>query len=257
MSTIKQSKINTLLSSLPSGIVIKSSWLTNQGYDLNLQKRYRNSNWFTSIGNGAMIRTGDQVTIEGGIYSLQHQSNLSVHIAGRTALTYLGKSHYLEFSPKKVTLFGVGKENLPKWFTRHEWGVLIDYHPTGLLPFNLGLENYTFKNFSIKISSPTRAIMEFIYLAHDEQDLMGCLEVMEGLNNLRPSQVQVLLDQCQSIKVKRLFMFIADKVGHAWFKHLKIETIDLGKGKRSFVKNGVYNEKYQITIPKELSNYGK
>jgi hypothetical protein len=52
-------------------------------------------------------------------------------------------------------------------------------------------------------------------------------------------------------------MFMAEKVGYSWFKNLKIETIDLCKGKRSIVENGVYDDKYQISIPKELAEYGK
>ena len=49
---------------------------------------------------------------------------------------------------------------------------------------------------------------------------------------------------------------MAEKVGHSWFKHLHLDKIDLGIGKRSIVKNGVYDGKYQITIPKELAEYG-
>ena len=257
MSTQTQTKINKLLSTLPAGIVLQSSWLTEQGYSLDLQKRYRKSHWLTAIGTGAMIRNSDQVTLEGAVYTLQKQSSLSVHPGGRTALSYLGKAHFLELSTKKVSLFGLRTEYLPKWFTGYDWGVTIDYHPTAFLPPDLGLEPYEFKSFSIKISGAVRAMMECLYLAPEEQDLMECLQVMEGLNNVRPNQVQVLLEQCQSIKVKRLFLFMVEKVGHSWLKYLKTDKIDLGKGKRSIVKNGVYDDKYQITIPKELADYGK
>jgi hypothetical protein len=59
------------------------------------------------------------------------------------------------------------------------------------------------------------------------------------------------------VKVKRLFMYMAEKAGHSWFTYIDLKNIDLGKGKRSIVKNGVYNAKYQITIPRELEEYGK
>ena len=52
-------------------------------------------------------------------------------------------------------------------------------------------------------------------------------------------------------------MYMAEKAGHEWFKHIDRTKIDLGKGKRSVVKNGVYDAKYKITIPKELEEYGK
>ena len=79
MSTERKSKLNNLLSSQPSGTVLSSAWLAEQGYSLDLQKRYRKSQWFDSIGTGALIRHGDQVDYLGGIYALQSQLGLSVH----------------------------------------------------------------------------------------------------------------------------------------------------------------------------------
>lgn len=79
---------------------------------------------------------------------------------------------------------------------------------------------------------------------------------MENLNSLRPDMVQLLLEQCTSVKVKRLFMYMAEKAGHAWFQYIKTDNIDYGDGKRSIVKNGVYIPKYQITVPKELEANG-
>lgn len=46
----------------------QSLWLVQQGYSPDLQKRYRNSEWFTSIGTGTIIRSGDKVDYEGAIY---------------------------------------------------------------------------------------------------------------------------------------------------------------------------------------------
>ena len=50
---------------------------------------------------------------------------------------------------------------------------------------------------------------------------------------------------------------MAEKAKHNWFDYLDIEKIDLGKGKRSIVKNGEFVEKYGITVPKELEANGK
>ena len=94
--------------------------------------------------------------------------------------------------------------------------------------------------------------MECLYLVPKYQDLSECYELMEGLNNLRPKEVQKLLEACTSVKVKRLFLFLADKVGHVWLKHIDFNQIDLGKGKRSIIKGGTYIPKYQITVNNEL-----
>lgn len=254
MSTDSKLKINQLLSSHPSGIVYLSSWLVKQGYSLDLQKRYRKSDWFTSIGTGAMIRSGEDVGYEGAIYALQKQAGLFIHPGGKTALALLGKLHYLELSQKRVSLFGGKSERLPVWCVRYDWGIKLDYHSSSFLPPDIGLTEIELKTFSIKVSNAARALMECLYLAPKKQTLLECYQLMEGLNNLRPDLVQNLLENCTSIKVKRLFLYMAEKASHSWFPHIKTKTMDLGSGKRSIVEDGVYNRKYKITVPKELEN---
>lgn len=248
-----QSKINRLLSSTPKGVVLLSSWLVEQGYSRELQKRYKVSQWFESIGSGAMIRSGDDVDYLGGVYALQQQMGYSIHPAGRTALSLLGKSHYLELSPSRVTLFGLANEKLPGWFKKRDWGAGIDYQASAFLPAMLGMTTVELKNFSVSVSGAARALMECLYMAPEKQTLLEAYELMEGLNNLRPDQVQSLLEQCRSVKVKRLFLYLAEKAGHDWFNYLDRRTIDVGKGKRSFARNGVYIADYQITVPAALA----
>ena len=47
---------------------------------------------------------------------------------------------------------------------------------------------------------------------------------------------------------------MVEKARHAWFVALDLDRIDLGSGKRVIAKGGVYDKKYQITIPAELKN---
>ena len=253
MSNEIESKINRLLKSSPQGVVFLSSWLIRQGYSFDLQKRYKKSNWLESIGSGAMIRSGDNVDYHGAIYALQHQANLGVHVGARTALSLLGKAHYLEMSEVKATLFGNGREKLPSWFKNYDWGLELKYYASSFIPSDIGLMDFDFNNFSLKISSPVRAMMECLYLTPNHQDLRECYEIMESLNNLRPKAVQLLLEKCSSIKVKRLFLYFAERAGHSWFQYIDINSIKLGSGKRSLVEGGSYIEKYKITVPKELS----
>lgn len=252
MSTVKETKINSLLSTHPPGIVLTSAWLAKQGYSLDLQKHYRRSLWFDSIGTGALIRHGDTVDYLGGLYALQAQLGLSVHPAGKTALSLQGKAHYLKLSTKKVQLFGGKDDNLPVWFKRRHWGVSVDCKFTSFLPPELGLVEIGHKGFTVKVSSPARAVMECLYLAPKFQPLLEVFELLEGLNNFRPASVQKLLEDCTSVKVKRLFLYMADKAGHEWLNFLNLDNVDLGSGKRSIVRDGAYVYKYQITVPKEL-----
>ena len=254
MSTINQSKINSLLLTHPLGSVLTSSWLVEHGYSLELQKRYKKSQWFESIGWGAVIRYEDEVDYVGGVYALQSQLGLSVHPAAKTALSLQGKAHYLELSTKKVQLFGNQKELLPLWFRKYDWDLAIEYKKTAFLPPDIGLVDILHKSFTVRVSSPARAIMECLYLVPKSQPLIEVFELMEGLNNLRPDLVQRLLEACRSVKVKRLFLYLADKAGHEWLSYINLDKVDLGSGKRSIVSDGVYISKYQITVPKALDS---
>lgn len=253
MNTEISSKINRLLQSQPMGTVFTSSWMTANNYSPDLQKQYRNSRWLESIGFGAMKRSGDDVQLEGALYALQYQQNKQVHIGGKSALGLQGKAHYLKFGNTKTSLFTPLNENLPKWFREHKkWKDEYTLIQTDFLGIDIGMTDFDFPGFKLKVSTPARAMLECLYLAPKEQPLIECYEIMEGLSNLRPGTVQQLLENCQSIKVKRLFLFMAEKADHSWLKYVKTENINLGEGKRSIVPNGVYNAKYQITVPAEL-----
>lgn len=252
MGTKKYEKINNLLRSLPSSVVITSSWLVEEGYSLDLQKRYKKSRWFESIGSGALVRYEDQVDYLGGVYALQTQLGLSVHPGAKTALSLQGKAHYLEMSAEKAQLFVCPGENVPLWFKKYNWGLALELTSTSFLPADLGLVDVEHKSFSVKVSNPARAVMECLYSVPKSQPLLEVYEIMEGLNNLRPASVQALLEACKSVKVKRLFLYLAEKAGHDWFNYLDLKKVDLGSGKRLIVQGGTYVPKYQITVPKEL-----
>ncbi len=257
MSTQNESKINQLLQSQPSGVVLLASWMSEQGYSPDLQKRYRKSHWLESVGTGAMKRAGEKIEYTGGLYALQQQKGLSIHIGAKSALSFLGKAQYLELSQRKVILFGSKAERLPTWFSVYPWAVEINYFSSSFLPPDIGLTEMDYKTFQLNISGAARAMLECLYLVPENQPLVECYELMESLNNLQPTKVQALLESCTSIKVKRLFLYLAEKAKHAWFAYLNTDRIDLGSGKRSLAKNGTYVSKYKITVPKELEDYGR
>ena len=252
MSTVNPSKINKLLTLQPPGVVFTSSWLVRQGYSPELLRRYRNSGWLKSIGTGAMIRLNDDVDYQGAVFSLQQQLGLNVHPGGKTALSFQGKAHFLDFTEQQVYLFGHSKESLPAWFINYDWSVKINYYTTSFLPADVGMTLTENNNFQLRTSSPARAFMECLFLTPQSQDLIECFQLMQGLNTLHPKQTQNLLERCTSVKVKRLFLYLAEKCGHRWLKHLNLERIDLGKGNRSLIKNGTYIKKYKITVPREI-----
>jgi hypothetical protein len=250
---IQKSKINILVQKLPKGLVLLSPWLVAEGYPYELQQRYRKSGWLKSIGKGAMIRTGDELSLAGAITALQTQANASVHVGGRSALEQLGVAHYLQVNSSELTLFAEGRFFWPLWFKNNKWDLEAKLYCTSLFNKNeIGLVDYKDGELKMKVSGAARAIMECLSLTPNQFSLNEAYEIMDGLTSLRPVQVQELLESCKSIKVKRLFLFFAEKAGHSWFKYIDIKKIDLGSGNRSLAKDGVLISKYQLVIPKEL-----
>ncbi len=247
-----ESNLKKLLELHRPGTVSLASWLQKQGISRDLQKRYRRSGWLESIGPGAFKRPGDEVTWRGALHALQVQADLPVHPGALTALAMQGYAHYVRLGQETVFLFSPPRATLPAWFKQYDWGARIQHLRTSMLPVALGLQDYDDRNFAVRISSPERAILECLYLAPDEMDLLECAQLMEGLVNLRPKLVQTLLTACSSIKVKRLFLFLADKFHHPWFPLIDASKIELGRGDRSLAKGGVYVAKYHLVLPESL-----
>ena len=111
---------------------------------------------------------------------------------------------------------------------------------------------YNKSALKLKLSSPERAILECLYLTPTRFDMVECYQLLEGLANLRPKVMQELLEKCNSIKVKRLFLFMASKLNHQWLPFIDQDKIDLGTGDRILVNEGVYISKYKISVPKEV-----
>ena len=97
--------------------------------------------------------------------------------------------------------------------------------------------------------------MECILLSPSHYDLMDVYYLMEMLTSLRASLVQQLLEECTSVKVKRMFLYMSEKSRHRWFAKLDLSRITLGSGTRSYAKGGVKINAYDIVIPKELADY--
>lgn len=252
MNTNNRDKLKNLLDSHLPGTVYVASWLEGHGISRDLQKHYRKSGWLETAGTGAFKRPGEAVSWQGGLYTLQAQSGLAVHAGALTALALQGYAHYVRLGAETVFLFSPLKTNLPAWFRNRDWGQKIEHCKTSVLPPALALTDYQVGGFSVKVSTPERAFLECLHLSPDTIDLVECYQVMEGLTTLRPKLLQPLLEQCGSVKVKRLFLYMAEKASHDWLKRLDKETFDLGAGDRAITKGGVYVSRYGLTVPEEL-----
>jgi hypothetical protein len=243
-------KINQLLKEWPKSTVMTLQYLKQKGINSDLVKRYRRNGWIENVGRSAYKRTGDNPELVGGLYALQNQLNLNVHIGARAALEMKGYAHYLGPTIRKIFLFGQSGDYLPVWFKEYDWQVEYDFTTTNLFPEDLtsSFTESTYKEIDIKISAPERAAMEMLYHIPEQQGFDEAQKIMASLTTLRPDLVQNLLETCRSVKVKRLFMYMADKEEHIWFEDLDPQQINLGSGKRVIIKDGKFDKKYGITI---------
>ncbi len=181
-----------------------------------------------------------------------------MHLAGKSALELLGKAQYLSLKQKQILTSGNMKEQLPAWFRKYNWGVEIKYQVQKLI--NQGESDFGTKSFgytkmefgrlSILLSSAERAYLEYLDELPKKYSYQEALEILENLPALRSQLLQSLLENCKSIKVKRLFLHLAEKANHPWFKKLDLKKINLGTGKRVIFPNGILDPEYLITVPK-------
>ena len=132
----------------------------------------------------------------------------------------------------------------------------IKYMTTSFLGDELlGVETMTINQHDLLVSSPERAILECLNLPDASSSLLDIYYIMEGLTTLRPKLVQALLEACTSQKVKRLFLYMAEKADYSWYKALKLENVNLGTSRFMITPIGKYINKYNMTISKELAEY--
>lgn len=253
MTTDSGNKIKLLLNNHVPGTLLLAPWLETLGISRDLQAFYRKSGWLVAVARGAYARPNDDVHWEGAVFALQSQLKLAVHVGALTALAKLGHAHYLRGDNERVFLFSGAQTNLPAWMLKTDWGQPLEYIRTSMLPDGIGFEKHEERTFEIGISTPERAIMECLYLTPDNLDLLECYQIMEGLANLRPKHVQALLEKCRSIKVKRLFLYLAEKAGHTWLSFVDASQVKLGSGDRKIGVGGTYIGKYGLSIPKTLA----
>lgn len=254
MANENRAKLNQLFKLWPTRTICLSSWFKERGVSQPLTFSYVKSGWLAKVGAGAFKKAGDLIEWPGGLYTMQNQANLNIHLGGKSALQYQGYGHYLPMGENyPLYLFGHRNLTLPAWFKNYSWQVEVVYAQTNLFEssMNEGLTIVDVNGISVKTSTAERAIMEVIYLIPKRETYNEALQLMGSLSAIRPKVVQSLLEKCNSIKVKRVFMVMAERYNYPWVKELDLSNVDFGKGKREFIKHGYLEPKYLITIPKE------
>ena len=218
-------KINQLLRIWPKGTIKTVKELEQLGYRPELLQIYKKYNWIEQISRGAYKLGGDEVSWEGGLFALHHQKETTIHPGGRTALLLKGYAHNIPMHQVRIDLFGNPGDQLPKWFKSQKWMEYIKYISTNLFDYGKvnALTLHETRMLGYKISTMELAAMEMLNLIPKGQSFDEAMKIMEGLTTLRPGLVQHLLEVCNSVKVKRIFLFMAEQSNHAWIKKLNLE----------------------------------
>ena len=249
-------KIQQILESAPHGSVLFGSWLSSQGLDARGQYAYMKSGWLDRISKGVYKLHGTLPTLVAVVSSYNIQLGKHCIVGAYTALDLRGYSQYLSMGKPKAYLFTDKSNKLPTWLLKEEWDMTVKYMTTSFLgDALLGVEIMTIEGHDLLVSSPERAILECLNLPDAASLLLDIYYIMENLTTLRPKLVQKLLDTCTSQKVKRLFLYMAEKAGHSWFNALKPDSINLGTSRLMVTPTGKYIRKYNMTISKELAEY--
>lgn len=255
MTSQNRSKINQLLADWPKGTVAPMTWLEAQRVPRQLADSYCKTGWLRRVARGAYARADDpKVDWTGATWTMQRLLQMTVHPGGKTALELQGEAHFLPLGGGRVTLFGAPAEKLPAWFRSNDWGVRVVYTMTNLFPVGaeLGFSELPVRDLTLRVSGRERAMLELLYLVPEKEAFDEAKLLMEGLTTLRPSVLQLLLEKCNSVKAKRLFLSLSESAGHAWLRKLDLARVDLGTGKRVLVKGtkgGRLDAKYQIVLP--------
>lgn len=251
MDRHNQSYLNQLLRSWPPKKICLSEWFEERGISRKLVHYYNKAGWVERVGQGAYKRAGDNIDWPSGLNALQEQAKLAIHLGGKSALQLQGLAHYIPMGKTPIILYGEQKIKLPVWFKGYKWDAPIIYHSTNLFDVSIkkGINSIEVEGIQIKASSPERAIMELLYLIPSSQSYDEAYKIMGSLTAIRPELTQHLLENCTSIKVKRVFMVIAKAYNYPWLKYIDKSKIDFGKGKRELIKGGKLDPEFLITVP--------
>lgn len=238
---------------LPDGVML-SKWLAREGITRAEQSAYARRGTIKRVGVGVYKFPESAPTLYGILSSYGNQGEITYHIGASSALEIKGFSHYVTMGRSRIYIYTPKTQRLPKWVVlvlRNEEIVETSTSVFG----NIGIENTDYNGYHLNVSSPERAIMECILLSPKYYNLTDVQYLMEMLTNLRSKVVQQLLEGCTSVKVKRMFLYMAKKAKHRWVEKIDLSRINLGSGTRSYSKSGVKDSKFDIVIPKELADY--
>jgi len=278
MTTHNEPKLKWLEREVPEGLIVTAGWLAEHGFSSSLRSQYVKAGWLEQPARGVFRRSRGLLRWEPVVISLQMLLQVPVTVGGRTALELQGYAHFLSQEQREVHLYG--QESLPGWMAKLPLEQNFIFHKSTRLfrndPVTRGITNMSWNvktgerisadpvhggfnvmpwgqwDWPMAVSTPERALIELLDELPDRESFHLVDKLVEGLASLSPRRLQKLLEDCHSIKVKRLFFFFAGRHKPAWLKRIDRDRIDLGKGDRMLVRGGKFDPVNRITVPEDL-----
>jgi hypothetical protein len=259
MATQNARKLNALEKTLPQGLLVDARWMEQHGYSTSLRSKYVAAGWLVQPARGTYKRPLGDLTWQKVVVSLQTLLESGLTVGGHTALDLQGFSHYLTANgPTAIHLYG--QRPPPGWLTKLPLKETFRFHRAQILfesfqdPEQSVVSRHLpdLSDWSLVMSTPERALLELLDELPRHESFHQVDMLFEGLRTLSPRRLQTLLVACRSVKVKRLFLWFAERHNQTWLNQLDRDKIDLGTGKRMLVKGGKFDPKYLITVPSEL-----
>jgi hypothetical protein len=184
-----------------------------------------------------------------------------VYVGGLSALEIAGNAQYLQLGDQRTVQLYCDSA-CPRWMDgvlRSLPAIKFSWHKISRIWYqNLAqlahCKELVWRNEyePFRAASLEQAILEVLHEVPEQTSFEHADQLMQGLVNLSPKRLDILLLNCRSIKAKRLFFWLADRHQHSWRESLDASKYDLGSGKRVIQTGGRLVAKYGITVPKDM-----
>jgi hypothetical protein len=249
---------NLLQKFFPKGMILTRKYLLGIGIQAYTLDNYLRSGKIKLLAKGIYTWSDAPAKAEGFLSSLPRLLSQQIWVGGETALEWQGLAHNVSFLeelhvclyseshiPHNIKLIAEQMEGLKvNWRSGSR---LWDYSLLKIAPTSMSRNGFT-----VKVSTPEMAALELLHQLPESISFELADHFLQSLTQVSPKKMGELLIACKSVKAKRLFFWFARRYKYPWNKYLSSADFDLGSGKRMIAKQGVLDNEFLITVPKDM-----
>lgn len=244
--------------SLKPGYLVNRKVLYSYGLTRPDVDYYVRSGFLSSFTRGLYHRKSDYNLTWREIVASLADLGYQAHVGGASVVRDAGLEHFVSVGDSATSISLYSAEPLPNWLSDTPTPEILTATKQSWLK-KLPSSVYRAQTFGqwdreLKYATLELALLEQLVDAKLESDIVAIDRQLEGMANLSPTRLNELLRLCPNVKAKRLCGWLLQRHDHAWIKRIEWNTVDLGKGKRSVIKGGRYNDQWQITVPRKMED---